>query len=293
MAIFQYKSIDVSGKVVNEKGVELFILSKLVYDILNEYGNWISDTNNENKLYRYSDAFIFKIDGMQHFGLDDEAVSIVNRITTELKRKGLVAIDKVADYGSRLVLMSNFDEMAVYFKEVLLQCLDSFEVIDDFHGGDSDISGDVDHYTKIRILHGSDEWEYTVGDGIDSHISKKVVINSAEVSSLQGDAQWVDMLLTTLAIMTRKDMVDERVINKSNNIELYVKQAKAVASILGGDYKRYLIIVTVINDHEGLIAGLSISKDLAIKLLLTESLRASEAQIKEVAKIFSDKPLYH
>lgn len=290
MAIFRYKSIDSNGKVVNQKGVELFILSNMVQDILGEFNNWVSVANNQNKQYPYSDVFTFKIEGMQHLGLDEEAIGIVDSIAVELKRKGLVAADKVAQYGAELILMSDFDEIATYFKEVILQCLDSFEVIDN---GNGDTDGSIDTYTKMRMVHGNDEWQYVISEDGDGKTSRNVTINGVESPELDNDAQWVDRLLTTLAIITRKDIVDEWIINKSDGYDLYTKQAKAVASILGGDYKRYLILVASINDPDGLISGLTINKDSAIRLVLDNSLRVSEVQLNEVVKIFSDKPCYH
>lgn len=293
MTDFHYNSFSENGEVIHPKGVELFILSNIIHDMMGQEHEYRDEQEGSLKPFPYDEVALKNLSKITHKGLAKDAIEVVIGVNADLRIKILAAIEKIKQREASLITLSNFDEMAIFFKEVILQCLERYEVVSKTEEKEGVTLESITHLTTVEAEHNGNLWQYKMTRELNGELTRRVVVNGMESPTMIGDAQWVDMALSMMAIMSQKDITDEYQICQYDRNPTYAKQAKAVASIVGGDYKQYLILVATINNQDGLIAGLTVSKDSAIYLLLSDALRASEAQLREVAKIFSDKPQYH
>lgn len=293
MANFHYDSFSKNGDILHPKGVELFILSNIIHDMIGQEYEYRDEQQGSLKPFPYEEIALKNISKITHKGLNEDAIEVVTSISAALKIKILAAIAKIKQREASLVTLSNFDEMAIFFKEVVLQCLERFEVVSKTEEKEGVTLESITHLVTVEAEHNGNLWQYKMTKELNGELTRSVTVNGMKSPTMIGDAQWADMALGMMAIMTQKDIMDEYQTRQYDRNPNYKKQAKALASIVGGDYQQYLILVATINNQDGLIAGLTVSKDSAIYLILSDALRASEAQLREVAKIFSDKPRYH
>lgn len=295
MTQFNYEAIDKrSGEVIRPKGLEAVILCNIIRAILSEHK-------------KACEANAKGLDDLR-FDYFKEAKLGANTIEYSIKNKAAegdmrTAIEKVGtamdmakasvdELGARLVVMSDFDEMSYFFKETAMHSIDSLKLLKNKH--ESKVGGGWgSHYVKVEMNHDGNEWliELTTQDGADT--KKDISVNGVPSPKMGSDAAMVNMILSMVGLIIQKDLMDEHIIKQYEaNVE-FTKKAKAMASILGGDYKGYLIFVAGLYEHMPYLGRKSTDKDNSIELIIKSQLRADEQQLSEVAKIFADKPRYH
>lgn len=298
MSAFEYRAFNEDGKLIRPKALDLILFSNAAQQLV----CWNSDiekgSHPKGTQLDYLKSSIEIINSLTEKKDNTNLSLIISKVTRTLVKQVTMAAKTVEDLGGKLLVASNLDELCYFFKEFVVQHAE-IEILSDHYTKDSRLPLGGDHHTKIRFNHDGNEWLYECknvrelmtgidgtpnGAAIDTFLSINGIINP----TLSEDAKKINVLFILVMVITRQELLIEHgVADYSRNPE-FVRQAKMISAIIGGDYGYYLDLVGTMEEK---IEQLSFtrSRQQTIEYILSSQLRVCRHYIKDLAVIFKDK----
>lgn len=296
MSSFKYQVINTTnGQILRPKGLELMLLSRVVRALLGQHQQACELSKNDTKdmVFDYFEAAKIALHGIKCEDEDEKTKNLIKAAINTIDSAMDTAKIKVESFDGQLIVMSDFDEMWVFFKEVGITCVDSLTVLENIPSDTNDDPNEAKHCTKVQIIHDGNSWIYNLKAFSGKALETTLFINNLEATSLCQQSMWINALFKMMAIMAQKDLIENNFIEDFKQEPDVLKKAKAVASILGGNYENYLIFVANINSHIPYLGRTNEMQKNSISLIVDDRLRATDDQKREVVKIFLAKPNYH
>lgn len=154
--------------------------------------------------------------------------------------------------------------------------------------------------TQVEIKHDGNTWVYniiSVGNNASDLGGKlSYSYNGIKNAELAGDAWRINQIFQLLVTRMATNAIRDYLVEEADKHPATVAKAKSIASIVGGNYKHYLVLVdnfdayieVLLLQTDGKIAKENLAYEVCKKTLVS-----SDFQLKEVAKLFQEKPLFH
>lgn len=157
-----------------------------------------------------------------------------------------------------------------------------------------------DFKTQVEIKHDGNVWVYSVigvnnGD-IDLGCRLTYSYNGIQDAELEGDTWRINQIFQLLVSRMAANAIRDYLVKEANKNPATVAKAISIAEIIGGDYKQYLVLVDNFNAYTEVLllkAGGKIDKENIAYEVCKKTLVSSDFQLREVAKLFQKKPLFH
>lgn len=297
MSVFKYEVIDESnGHILRPKALEVLLLSRVVMSLLkqNKEALRLKEDNANPIAFDYFKAAKSTLNNIKYLVKDKKSQILMNAAVRKISAAMDTAKAKIESDDGRLMVMSDFDEIWLFFKEVGVECVDSLTILEDKPSKPEDNEDDkAEHLTKIQISYDDNNWIYALHAYTKKPLKTTLFINDVKSPMLCQNSMLINALFNMMAIMAQKELIDSNFIEQFKQEPETVKKAKATASILGGKYENYLLFVASIASHIPYLGRTNEMQKNSINLIVDDKLRATEQQRREVAKIFLSKPNYH
>lgn len=209
-----------------------------------------------------------------------EPSDAVFMIAGKLKKKLKIAQDSVIDDVSRRRTADYHKEVWDFYREVVEQIVDSVKVMTNKHKRAKGSSG-CDHNTRVQFKHGNNTWVYNVRTKGRNDSEIKSFFNGVLEPEQSKTGEAVGYLLARVAwvIAMEKglEFIAEMLATNPDNKKTSLK----LATVLGGDYKRYMPISSILN---GRLKGyehdvMSVDKAAVLEECLAGQLKCSQADM--------------
>ena len=290
MTMFSYKSISSTPKAFNPKA---FALTSIGIALL--------ETNKELMEDKFVSAPDSAIKEFKSLRLKDDYASFNKALKVEMtalieeskkiKAESLSGGNRIRALNQPRMLIMDF------FTKLACATVDSMTILKDEHvtkNPKKNGVGSLSHLTVVEFKHDGNTWVYEVED-VAGDAKYKESINGIEYTDFSGDAPVIHNLLKiaahTIANKALRDYFKREHVKNPQSL----KKAEMIASIIGGDASDYLIVSNAFDDSSHLMNVPAIMKkdDAHIAIILKKMLLASEAEYRELVKIFHKKPLFH
>lgn len=306
MSLSKYQVISgLDGKIKDIKGLKIILLAIVIRDVKEAAINFLNKQEahggDQGIRFNYFECAKTRLRKIQFEpkNLNTEnltAQKMVADIVAELNTEFDEAKADIDESGSKMSCISDMIEIWVFFSGVAKKSIDHIKVLEDKEIKYPDLAIGRSYHSKIQIDFNNNEWVYNVCNDAKTEVKKQVVVDGVVNPKMIGHAYKINSVLSMVAVMAQKDCVDKRFVDEYSEVSTFVKKAKAIASILGGDWQDYIIFVGSIDGTVNEMERRKIdnnSQKQTIERMSVRDLRATALEINEIIKLFLAKPIYH
>lgn len=284
MKLFDYSAFeDDCGKIKNKTSFKLLILSHLVNKIILAHTELSSSHASKEFAVDYYKMAMNYINACSYRGLNPESKVISKEITTSIKANIIFAKERVANYRSKLITITDFEEICYFIKELVFLSVDSVEVA----------SSDIKEYSNYSTIYSevhfkTDDvcWQFFSDlNSEEGQIKTKIKINETYYDDYTPSTQIIIRLFKSVVGVLMEDIIRQHKISLGLNQLIIVKQAKQIESVVNGDFKEY--IPFILNLHKELQAmnSRNFASEKQLNRVLTEMLRVDKHTIDKITKV--------
>lgn len=301
MSLSRYQVVSKSdGKVLDETGLKIILLVAVIRSVKDAAGKFFEKQEAENNdislRFNYFECAKKTLKNIRFNSKSKPTQKKIANIVSELSAEFDAAKAHIDKLGGKMSGISDMVEIWVFFSNVAKNSIDSIKVLEDEEIRHSDTSIGRSYHSKIEINFNGSTWVYNVCNDAKTEVKKQVIVNGVVNPIMSEDAAQISSVLSMVAVMQQKDCVDKRFVDEYSKVDAFVKKAKAITSILGGEWQDYIIFIGSVEEtvHEMKRRNLNDGQlKKIVEALAIRDLRASPLEVNEAIKLFLDKPIYH
>lgn len=291
---------DENFNLLHPKSLRLFLIADMLCFLLAQ--TYEDDEKNNCKCFRckkeltysYYDSFLELIENCEVVSNNKTMIIEVRKALSDIKLRSQGIHDKFNRHDYPRAATSESLEMQEFFGCLAKEYIDSYEESVTDYIKLKDENSPRYTFTSIINLDGH-KWEFSVpisnvaGDlklSIDDKLIDRLESYHANRISLL-----FQILINVSIERYAEKIAADKIIDESDDKDELIGKSKSIASILGGGYQNYVAITSFTMMQRPKKISISAKEEL-IDFFMKEH-RADISGIKEVVKIFLDKPMYH
>lgn len=290
MSTFKYTALDSATKIFNPKAFALASIGIALVEadkalMANEFVSAPDIAIKEFKKFRLTNEY-------------ESSNAALKIVTADLVKKA-VKIKTESPSAENRIRALNAPRMQIMelFTKMACATVDSMTILKDEHvvkNPKKDGSSAISHLTVIEFKHDDNTWLYEVKD-VGGDPMYRQAINGIKYEAISGDAPIIDNLLKLAAHTIASKSLRDYSTAEHRKDAGSLKKAEMIASIIGGNADDYLIVSS---GFDVFAKSMKVppefkKNDIHVDIVLRKMLVASDAEYRELAKIFQQKPLFH
>lgn len=287
MSVFDYSAFEEdSAMIKNKDSFKLLILSHLVNKLILAHTELNSSHASREFAVDYYKMAVKYINACSYRGLNPRSKEISKEVATSIKTNIELAKKRVLDYGSKLITITDFEEICYFIKELVSLTVDDVRLVN------SGIVEDGDDSTidcEVEFITGDVSWQfYSTLNSKDANIETKITINGSSYDDYTPPTQMIIRLFKSVVGVIMEDLIRQHKISLGLKQLTIVKQAKQVEGVINGDFKEY--IPFILNLHKKLYSmnSQSFASEKQLSRVLMEMIRADKDTINKITKALVD-----
>ena len=221
--------------------------------------------------------------------------AMVNKVEASQQSTDRVTLHSLASIKSDEV-----GEVLNFFIDLLKEVADSVTVLINA----DDVSACANKLSRlnvqVEIKQDDTVWLYgisTTNNHLDNEANEPTYsINGVENAELSGNAWRINQAFKILSLRMAVNAIQEHLVKAADKHPSTVAKAKSIAAIMGGQYKDYLVLVDNFGAYMDVLSNNAekpIAKEDIAYEVCKATLPSNDFQLREVAKLFQEQPLFH